>query len=222
MEQPTTVDARPRASAELEAALRSFWALDDQVNTLEEQLKDLKAQRKDLGEHQITDLVQQEEVRHSGVRLSDGSEYEFDVRVTCGIRNDDKQFAHQWLEEHNVGHLLKRHLLISFGTNSAKEAQILRGIVARLLPEYELTIKVGKAPDELVAAVTTMAEHAGLLPAIKVEEYTELPGATLSSFVKKCLKAGIDLPPQFGVYAPIVATRVATTSAEAPADVSAD
>lgn len=207
---------RPLASPELEATMRDFMALDHQVATLEEQLKDLKARRKDVGENQLTEVVTAEE-RHTGVRLSDGSEWIFERTVQCGILKADKPKAHQWLEEHGAGNLLKRYIVLSLGANSFQTAQTLRSAIAKILPQWEIGIKVGNTPDELVDAVKAILDAAGLTPTVEMEVETELPGATLSAFVRKSLKAGHNLPTEFGVYAPLRPVLV-----PAPAEVPAN
>lgn len=195
---------RPTASLELEACIYEYARLDAEIATLDEHLKQLKDRRKTLAEVEITDLATHEAVYASGVTLPTGEEYTFEERLTCSIKNDDRDVAHAHLEKMNVGHLLKRHLILSFPKDSVESAKIVKSMIARVLPEYQVGIKVGAAPDGLVGAITEILTSAGLLPTITLTDATELPGATLRAFVKKCLVAGISLPPEFGVYAPLV------------------
>jgi hypothetical protein len=202
------VPGRPRASEALEAALHAAQDWENKVNTLTEQLADAKAQRKLVTEGQLVELVQEEGVRLTGVTLADGSEWEFEQKVRCGINTDDKVAAFQWLEDRNVGHMLKRHLILSFGKDSAKMVTQVRSLLARLLPGYQIGVKIGEDPEGLKDAVVKLLEAGGLLPTVTVTEELELPGATLSSFVKKCLVAGVSLPAEFNVYAPLVGKKV--------------
>lgn len=213
MEETTTVPAsakppRPLASPELQAALRQFDTLDDQINTLTEQLSALKFERKEVGEVTITDLVNQEDVQYSGITTDDGTEYTFERDIHASVGKGDKPVAFAWLAERKLDHLLKNHIVISFPKDSVESAKKIKSLIAQILPEYQIGIKVGEAPDKLVDAITTMLMEAGLFPAVKITTEQELPGATLSAFVKKCLTAGINLPPEFGVFAPMRATKV--------------
>jgi hypothetical protein len=205
---------RPVASVGLEGAILSFIELNNQIDTLEEQLKDLKALRKQIGEVDLTMLVQQDGVRQSGVTLSDGTEYTFDYKMTCGIKTADKPAAFQWLAEHKADGMIKRRLVLVFGKNATAQVAEARKLLARILPEYEIGIKVGKAPLELVDALRTMLVAAGLWN-VEIEEEDHIEGATLAAFARKCLVTGVNLPAEFGVYAPIIPTKVQPSPADA-------
>jgi hypothetical protein len=210
------VPLRPLASAALQAAIVEFQQLDDEVNTLQEILSQKKDRRKTLGEIDITDLVQQEDLHLSGCRLDDDTEYTFERDVKCGIKNEHKPEAFGWLAERNVDHMLKHHIVISFPKDSVESAKKVRALIAQILPQYQIGIKVGDAPEALVGAVTQILQDADLLPAVKVTTEQELPGATLSAFVKKCLVAGITMPAAFGVFAPLRPHKVIPPPTTAP------
>ncbi len=181
-----TSPPRPLASKALEDDILLFLALDNQINTIEEQLKDLKAQRKVVGEDDITNEAKETEVVSSGVRLSDGTEFVFEEKLSCGIKVEDRAAAYAWLEAHMVGHLLKRRVTIQLGNDSAE-------LAAWLVQKLEATPSLSELP-------------------VTIER--ELPGSTLTAFVKKCQKAGVNLPPAFNVYAPLKPVRVSPTPAE--------
>jgi hypothetical protein len=77
----------------------------------------------------------------------------------------------------------------------------VRTMIARVLPQFEIGVKVGRAPDGLRGAIATIIAEAGLN--ITMEESLELPGATMAAFVRKELAAGRGLPDAFGVYRPV-------------------
>lgn len=194
---------RPAASPLLAAAITEFLRLENEILNDEEALKDKKDRAKLLGEHTITELVTEQECHVTGVSLPDGTEWSFDRDVHCSIRKDDKDAAFSWLRRHNADGMLKRHLVISFPKEAADLAAKARSLIANLLPQYQIGIKVGEAPDGLANAVGEVLTAAGLLPTVTLSEELELPGATLAAFVKRSLKAGINLPAEFGVYAPL-------------------
>lgn len=201
-----TTTQRPPAPAELEAAVKEFDRLDNEIATLEEQLKELKAQRKQIGEHDIHVLVDGE-LLDTGCTFSDGSQYTFEQKVHASVTEANKVAARQWLEDKSADAMYKRYIILSLGKNSKEQAAAIRKLLAQVLPQYEIGIRVGQAPLSLVDAVRQLLDSAGLTPAVTVTEEVELPGPTLTSFVKKSLKAGVALPDCFGVYAPYIAVR---------------
>jgi hypothetical protein len=201
--------SRPRASAQLEATLEEFATLEDEIATLDEQLKEKKARAKYLGENVVVELVETEHLDH-GCILSDGREFTFERTLRCGITKDNKAAAFEYLESKGADTMLRRYLTLSFGKDSKKQVALVKTMLARVLPQFEVGIKVGTAPEELVTALREILKAAALN--IEIEEVTELPGATLTAFVKKELKAGRSLPEAFGVYAPLRAIPVTMTT----------
>lgn len=199
---------RPRGSAALAAKMQELEELTNHIDTLTEQLSELKARRKTLGEDEITEQVTEDEVQHSGVVFEDGSEWTFEREVRCGILKEERPAAYEWLRTHRSDWMLKRYLILSFGKDSADAVAKVREMIAQVLPQYEIGLKIGRAPETLVDAVREILTKADLLPRVKMTEELELPGATLASFARKCVTAGITLPPSFGIYAPLKPVRV--------------
>lgn len=193
---------RHLATPELEAKLRQFAEYDNLVATLEEQLGDAKARRKYIGEHEIVELVEPELAEH-GVRLSDGSEWIFDQVYETAIRSDNKEAAFTYLKEIEADGMLKRSIILSFGKDSAAQVANFRQSLAHLLPQYEVSVRAGKAPETLLLAIRELLERAGLTPTVAVEEKLELPGATARAWMIKQLKLGKTIPNVFEVYAPL-------------------
>jgi hypothetical protein len=191
---------RPEATPELEQAIRDFEAAENLAATLDEQAKEARANAKYLGETVLVALVGPDQL-NDGVRLTDGSEYVFEQKLKCSVAEGMKTQAYEYLEEKKAGGLLRRYLTLSFGKDSAEQVKVLRQMLARVLPSYEIGVKVGKAPESLRQAVATIIAEAGLN--IEVTESVELPGATMAAFVRKELKSGREVPPAFGVYNPM-------------------
>jgi hypothetical protein len=222
MSEQTSVAAtttRPQASEILEAKIREFEELDNQVNTLTEQLRDLKQRRKDVSETDITNLATEEDVLHCGVMLADGTEYRFERDYKCGIDKKDQPVAFDWLTKRNLGHLLKHYITLEFPADSVESAKKIKALIYQLLPQYEIRVIAGDEPTETLAgALTSILTAADLAPVVKVTTEQGVAGATLSKFVKKCINAGITLPLEFGAYTPLRAIRVPKPVAPAPAD----
>lgn len=196
------MDLRPLASKALEATLTEFVQLENEIATLDEELKAKKARAKYLGENVMVEQVEPEMLT-DGCRLRDGTEWTFKRDVKCGIPKDRKPEAFSWLAQKNADAMLKRYIVISFPKDSAKMVAAFKTMLARVLPQHQIGLRVGEAPDLLVDSVKVMLTEAGLLPVVTVDEEYELPGSTLSSFVKKQLALGQNLPECFGVYAPL-------------------
>lgn len=196
---------RPKASPELEATLREFATLEDEIATLAETIAEKKARAKYLGENVVVELVETEHL-NEGCVLSDGSEYIFERDIKAGVTKVNQPAAFEFLVDHKADGLLRRYITLSFGKDSTQQVKLFRSMIARIFPQYEVGIKVGHAPETIVSALMTLLREADLN--IKIEETTELPGATLMAFVRKEIKAGRSLPECFGVYAPLRAIPV--------------
>jgi hypothetical protein len=195
---------RPLASAALEATLTEFMALEDEIATDDEALKEKKARAKYLGENVMVEQVAEiDGALLDGVRLSDGREFTFERDIKCSIPAARKQEAYNWLASKKADAWLKREIVISFGKDSAVHVANFRRVFAQILPQYEVGIKLGKAPETLIESVREILERAGLLPGVKVEERLTHDGSTLSSFVTKQIRGGHNVPECFGVYAPL-------------------
>jgi len=196
---------RPKASPELEATLLEFATLEDEIATLTEVLGEKKARAKYLGENVVVELVETEHL-NEGCVLSDGREFTFERDYKASVTKANQPAAFEFLEAHNADGLLRRFLTLSFGKDSTAQIKLFRSMIARIFPQYEVGLKIGNAPETIVTALTALLREANLN--IKIEESTELPGATLMAFVRKEIKAGRSLPECFGVYAPLRAIPV--------------
>lgn len=193
-------NVRPMASPLLQAAMKDFEAAENLAATLEEQLKEAKANAKYIGETVLKSLVEPDDFNH-GVRLPDGSEWVFEQKLKCNVPDGAKREAYEYLEEKKAGGLLRRYITLSFGKDSTEQVKQVRTMLARVLPQFEIGVKVGRAPESLRAAVAAILTEAGLN--IEVTESVELPGPTMASFVRKEMAAGREVPPAFSVYAPL-------------------
>lgn len=197
---------RPPARPELEALISETERAQDEVLNLEEAYKNAKARLRLLEESDLAELLTEEELNH-GVRLEDGREMTFERTLHCSLPEAGKEEGFAYLLANGFDALLKRTLSLRLGMNSTETAVEFRALVVKMLPQYEVSVRVGKAPDALVAALKEMVRAAGL--SIEVEEKLELPGSTLRSFVQKQGKLGKPLPKCFEVYAPMKAIMAA-------------
>lgn len=206
---------RPPVRPDLEAKMREIWAMEAEVANMEEAFKDAKARLKVMTEHELTELVTDRDLNF-GVRFDDGREFTFEPKMYCSLPEKSKAVGFQYLAEHEAGHLLKRTIILRLGNNSETLARDLAKSISRLLPQYEVSLRIGKGPTALFEALKQLIADAGLK--IEMEEGRELAGATLRSYVTKQMHLGKKLPPAFEVYAPMVAIAAASKSASPSQD----
>lgn len=207
---------RPPVRPDLEAKMREIWATEAEVRNMEEAFKDAKARLKVMTEHELTELVTDRDLNY-GVRFDDGREFTFERKMHCSLPERSKPEGYVYLEGVEAGHLIKRTITLKLGNNSETLARDLAKSIRRLLPQYEVSLRIGKTPSALVEALKQLIKDMGL--EIEVEEGRELAGSTLRSFVTKQLHLGKTLPPAFEVYAPMVAVLAAgPSSSPAPAE----
>jgi hypothetical protein len=211
---------RPLATPEQEATIRQFQAIDSHVEYLEGLLSNAKALRKYVGENEMIEAIPPE-VRDTGLELSDGSEWTFEQKYQCSIENANKPAAFEFLKRIGQEGMLKRTITISFGKEADAQIQLFRELCADVLPQYEVSVRVGKVIDSLPAAIREILSYAGLSPTITMEESEDLPGATMRAWVLKQLKLGKPLPDAFTVYAPLVAKQFIPLPAAAEDDTAA-
>lgn len=196
---------RPKILPAQLAKLEEIWALQDEVANDEEALKNKKARLALAEEHELGELLTEREL-NSGVRLEDGREFEFERKLHCGVNKEDREAAHGYLETSGAGAVLKRAFTIKIGNNSQTLGVELARAIRKLLPQYEISVRVGKAPEALREALKEIIAASGL--SVELEESTELPGSSLRSWVTKQMKLGQPVPECFGVYAPMKAIMV--------------
>jgi hypothetical protein len=193
---------RHRASPALETMLMEFFRLESDINDLQDRLSELKAHRKFIAENEIVETATHDEAA-DGVRLQNGTEWTFEQMYHCSIRTEDKPAAFQYLTDQQQDGMLRRTITLSFGKDSAQRAADLKKLIKQMMPEYEVSLRVGSAPEKIIDALREVLKAANLDSVISMEQGYELPGATMRSWVVKNLKQGKVLPDVFTVYAPL-------------------
>lgn len=216
------------ASPVLEQRLTEMFALEDEIATLEEQLKDKKGLLKTITENEIAELAEPE-MFEKGVIVTVGQSPDKDLRGFrferahyCGIKKDDKNAAHAWIEEKGFGAMLQRVVSVSLPKDSREIALKVQNLLRQMAPHMEIRVVVDRGSERLPDLVAYVLAEVGL-GEMKIEEETVLPGPTLSSFVAKQLEAGAELPAFLNVYSPVTATPVEIPAEllKAPEEVSA-
>lgn len=194
-----------RADARLAQQLAAIRALENQIATHDEQLKDERALLKQLTENELAELVSPDMLADDTLTQV-GSEFlRLERKMYCGIDATQREAAHLWLEDQGHGAMLKRTVTLSLPKDSRAMVARLQALIKQLLPAFEVEIIVPPRGDQ---ALRTFLEYLCAEAQIDkpvIDVSTELPGATLGAFVRKQLKAGAALPPFFNVYSPVTA-----------------
>jgi hypothetical protein len=201
---------RPSATRELETTIRNLQDAENRVALAEAALSAAKAYRQFVGEHEMTEaataaVFEGPDPRTTGVVLSDGTEWFLEQKYHCSVDPQQRPLAFETIESATKGQALKRTITLSFDKGSYERVKLVRGMIREMLPQYEISLKVGDVPDKVLAGVTGLLESVGLDEIVKVAEGEELSGATMRSWVVKQLKLGIPVPDCFQVYAPVQA-----------------
>lgn len=217
---------RVLADAALSTRIREAFALRDEIDTLEEQVKDKRALLKQIEENEIMELAEPEMFEKTAVVVvteESGEErgYKLERVHYCGIKSEDRSRAHLWLEENGFGALLKRTVSVSLPKDTKALALALQNMLRTFAPHFEMRVVVERGSErlpDLVAYVLAELDASEM----KVTEETELPGATLGSWVEKQYRSGGALPDFFNVYSPVRVTPAELPPIPAQTEVSAD
>jgi len=128
--------------------------VEGEIGNVEERLKRLKDQQRELSEQLIPDKLGQLGV--SDIKLNDGSRISADPFYSARISADNIEAAHGWLRDNGHGDIIKNTLTLSFGQGEdviAKELVELLGSKGHL-PEQKAAVH----PSTLKAFVKEQIE----------------------------------------------------------------
>lgn len=155
--------------------IRRQLDLRDKVSTLEEELKNAKAELRAVQFNDLPELIQSEGIE--SVELLDGSLVFLMREVHCSVTKDNFEEFRAWAKVNHVTDLLKFELSVPF--------------------------KKGKKEKELFEACVKALT--GVVAPLRIETSGTVHPATLKAFVKARLDSGEELPNCIGLYAPFVA-----------------
>ena len=144
---------------DLSTLCNKLLRVEGMVGNVEERLKRLKEQQRELSEQIIPDKLSQLGV--TDLRLEDGSRITADPFYSARISADNLEAAHTWLRENGHGDIIKNTLTLTFGQGEDEIAKELG----------ELLISKGHIPDEKEAV------HSSTLRAFVKEQIESGNGA---------------------------------------------
>jgi len=103
---------------------------EDEIASLEEQLKSKKAEADDIGSRVIPELLAEQGL--SEIKLADGSKVSVRKEFRATIPKDEgkRESALQWLRDQGLGDIIKNNVSVSFGKGEDDKAEQLLNLAA--------------------------------------------------------------------------------------------
>lgn len=92
-----------------------------EVERMEDELAVKKADLRRLEQEDLPELMTELEL--ASFKLKDGSSVEVMPDVDCGISEERRRAAHDWLIQHNFGGLIKTEVKVAFGRGELEAAK---------------------------------------------------------------------------------------------------
>ena len=136
-------------------------SLEDEVKTMEENLKKKKEAADKISQQVIPEIM--EEMKMKTMKLQDGSGIEVKKIYGATIPIDKKEGAYQWLRENDLGDLIKNEVTVSFGRGEDNKASDYANLAAE--NGYQPVQKLKVEPMTLKALFRERSEKKLDLPA---------------------------------------------------------
>ena len=131
---------RDSSIEDLSALCNKLLRVEGEIGNVEEKLKRLKDQQRELSEQLIPDKLAQLGV--TDLKLSDGSRISADPFYSARISADNLAAAHAWLRDQGHGDIIKNTLTLTFGQGDDVIAKELGELLASKghLPDQKETV----------------------------------------------------------------------------------
>ena len=148
---------------------------EDEITSLEAQLKKKKEEADKIGSEIIPNLLAEQGL--SSLKLADGSSVEVKKAYFCTVKKDATEEAHNWLRNNDLADIIKNEISVQFGKGEDNKAEQLLSLAEQ--EGYEPTQKQKVDPMTLKALFRERIE-AGL----------DMPSELFNTFVKDQTKIG--------------------------------
>jgi len=103
---------------------------EDEIASLEEQLKNKKLEADDISSRVIPELLAEQGL--SEIKLADGSKVSVKKEFRCTLPKDEakRTAAYQWLRDQNLGDIIKNNIFVTFGKGEDDKAKQLLDLAA--------------------------------------------------------------------------------------------
>lgn len=158
-EQEDTSQGAERFKASITNLARECKNLDNEITTLQDQIKELGKRKLEIETKKLPDLLHQAGVKE--ITTMDG------LKVTTkfivgGIPAESKEVAYHWLDSHGHSDIIKRNLALSFQKGQTSEAEA----AAEKLREmgFDPTLKMDVHPQTFMAFAREQIATGVMLP----------------------------------------------------------
>lgn len=156
-----TADILQKVSEEIYAKYKETEALAELIAKAEENLKQMKETHRRMEEEELPGMMAS--IGLDNIKFSTGESVSVETSIHCGIPSLRQEEAFEWLNDNNLGDLIKNEVKIKLGK---KEGNMLGDVVAlaeKLGLKYEN--KKSVHPMSLKAVVKEQMSSANPLPA---------------------------------------------------------
>ena len=103
---------------------------EDEIASLEEQLKTKKLEADDISSRVIPELLAEQGL--SEIKLADGSKVSVKKEFRCTLPKDEakRTAAYQWLRDQGLGDIIKNNIFVTFGKGEDNKAEQLLNLAA--------------------------------------------------------------------------------------------
>ena len=103
---------------------------EDEIASLEEQLKTKKLEADDISSRVIPELLAEQGL--SEIKLADGSKVSVKKEFRCTLPKDEmkRTAAYQWLRDQGLGDIIKNNVFVTFGKGEDNKAEQLLNLAA--------------------------------------------------------------------------------------------
>jgi hypothetical protein len=103
---------------------------EDEIASLEEQLKTKKLEADDISSRVIPELLAEQGL--SEIKLADGSKVSVKKEFRCTLPKDEakRTAAYQWLRDQGLGDIIKNNIFVTFGKGEDDKAKQLLNLAA--------------------------------------------------------------------------------------------
>ena len=104
--------------------------IEDEIASLEEQLKKKKAEGDDISSRVIPELLAEQGL--SEIKLADGSKVSVKKEFRCTLPKDEvkREQAYEWLRNEKLGDIIKNNIFVTFGKGEDDKAKQLLDLAA--------------------------------------------------------------------------------------------
>jgi hypothetical protein len=134
---------------ELGALAMQLVATDEEIEQIEAQLKGLKDIGRKLREESIPELMR--EVGMKSFKMEDGTSIDTKEEVFASIPEAHREAAFKWLEEHDLGSVVRTEVKAQFGMGELEKAEALT--MELLQQELNVTLARNVHPQTLKALI---------------------------------------------------------------------